>query len=52
MNKQTPRLGLYLVLLWFADGDRERDLEAERLLGAEPDRDRDLERLEETEAFT
>lgn len=45
MNKQTPRLGVYLVL--FAGGDRERDREAERL-GGEPDRERDLERLKET----
>lgn len=33
--------------MWLADGDRERDRETERPLGAEPDRDRDLERLEE-----
>lgn len=31
-----------LLLLWLADGDRERDRETERPLGAEPDRDRDL----------
>lgn len=37
---------VYLFLLWLADGVRERDREAERLLGAEPDRDLDLERLE------
>lgn len=36
---------VYLFLLWLADGVRERDREAERLLGAEPDRDLDLERL-------
>lgn len=33
--------------MWLADGDRERDRETERPLGTEPDRDRDLERLEE-----
>lgn len=41
------RIRIYLFFLWLADGDRdrERDRETERPLGAEPDQERDLERL-------
>lgn len=38
---------IYLFFLWLADWDREREREreTERPLGAEPDQERDLERL-------
>lgn len=37
---------IYLFFLWLADWDRDRDRETERPLGADPDQERDLERLQ------
>ena len=45
-KKGTFNRRAYLFFLWLADGDRERERDKERPLGAEPERDRDLERLE------